>query len=463
MKILYIGGGYVGACSAAVAADSGHNVIVYDIDQEKIGKYSTYETGKIESCIFEEGLAELIIKNRNRLQFSSDLPGIQNQLDNIEAVFMCLPTPEKDETGETNLSYYEAAVKDLGQVLEARNAGEQSQYILIINKSTVPLGMNNRAQEILADLGVKNFGVGSNPEFLVEGKAVEGSIRPQRIVVGAWQEKDFKIFRDIYKRFADSPTTQYIEVNPREAEAGKLLANYTLFNRLAVCFDVVGRTCEQFDYLRFENVRKVLISDARIGNWGFYDSLYAGGSCFIKDARSLAYQLQSKGVATDLVSDALGANQRQLAMFLDRPEKELNYDWTGKKIGILGLAFKRDTDDIRNSAAIGVVDFLLEKNVAQIKAFDPVAGQNFRKHYQNNDKLEIVENQKQALAEVDVIFITTDWPEFRELNGSIKDVAGKNALLMDGRRMLQHRYEELSEAGLDVIAVGSPLIEAKTK
>lgn len=461
MKILYIGGGYVGACSAAVAADSGHNIIIYDIDQEKTRKYSTYKAEEIEACIFEEGLAELIIKNKTRLKFTDSLNEIKTELDTTQAVFMCLPTPEKDTTGETNLSYYEAAVKDLGKVLAQRNQGEQSQYILIINKSTVPLGMTNRAQEILEELGVKNFGIGSNPEFLVEGKAVEGSVRPQRIVVGAWEKKDFEIFRDIYKRFADSPTTQYIEVNPREAEAGKLLANYNLFNRLAVCFDVVGRTCEQFDNLHFENVRKVLISDSRIGNWGFYDSLYAGGSCFIKDARSLAFQLKEKGVAVDLVDDTLGANKRQLEMFLARPEKELNYDWAEKKIAILGLAFKRDTDDIRNSAAIGVVDFLLEKGVSEIKAFDPVASNNFKKYYQNEERLKIVESQEQALTEVDVVFITTDWPQFRELNGSMTKGLNTNALIMDGRRMLQHKYKELSKAGLNVIAVGSPLIKAE--
>ncbi len=353
MKILYIGSGYVGACSAAVSADSGHEVLVYDVDSEKIRRFNSMDKDLIESVLYENGLGEMIIRNSERIGFTNDLKKVREFTEQAEAIFMYLPTPEKDGTGETDLKYYDSAAESLAETLAKRNGGEQSQYVLIVNKSTVPVDMIGRTKEIMDGKGVRNFGVGSNPEFLVEGKAIEGSIRPERIVVGAETEKDFEIFRDIYKRFYISPTVKYIEVNPYEAAAGKLLANFVLFNRLSVCFDVVGRACEKLPNLDFENVRKILISDKRIGEWGFYDSIFAGGSCFIKDARSLKHQLDAKEAATDLIENTLKANVRQLENFLARPMKELGFDFKGQKIGMLGLAFKRNTNDIRNSGALG--------------------------------------------------------------------------------------------------------------
>lgn len=462
MKILYFGGGFVGACSAAVSADSGHEVLVYDINSELIKKLSSNDKDMIESALFENGLGEMIIRNANRIKFSDKIIDARNYIDETEAVFMCLPTPEKDLTGQTNLVFYENAASELGKLLVERNNKTQSQYVLLVNKSTVPIEMVNRTKEIMDSLGVVNYGVGSNPEFLVEGKAIEGSVHPSRVVVGAWNDSDFKIMRSIYSRFYDSPTVTYIEVNPFEAAAGKLLANYMLFTRLANCYDVVGRVCEKFDNLHYETLRKILISDSRIGEWGFYDSIFAGGSCFIKDARSLAYQIEAKDSVADLVKDTLAANQRQLDNFMARAEKELSHDWTGKKVGLLGLAFKRDTNDPRNSGSLGIVDFLLDKGVTMIKAFDPVAGTNFLKYYTDNkdkEKIILVDAEEKAMAGVDVLIIATDWPQFREIENKIKKNLPKGSLIMDGRRMLQYKYEDLAEFGYNIIAVGSPLIK----
>ncbi len=463
MKILYFGAGFVGACSAVVNADSGHDVLVYDINHELVNNLSSLKKDKIEFSLHERGLGDLIIKNQSKIKFTFDLAEVEKFIDFTEAVFMCLPTPEKDNTGETSLIFYETATKTLGKILTKRNNNNQSQYVLLVNKSTVPVNMVNQMKEIMDKLGVKNFGVGSNPEFLVEGKAIEGSTRQDRVVVGAWNEKDFAIFRNIYSRFVSSSNTEYIEVNPLEAAASKLLANYILFNRLANCFDVVGRICEKFDDLNFENIRKVLITDKRIGEWGFYDSLFAGGSCFIKDARSLFYQLKSQGVNTDIIDSILTANQRQLDNFLARPKDELNFDWHGKTVGILGLAFKRDTNDIRNSSSLKVTEFLFDQNVAQIKAFDPIAGNNYLKYFANNkdvSKINLIDSEIKAISGVDVLIIATDWPQFRKLSDVIKNNLAKGAIIMDGRRILQNKYEELAEAGYNIIAVGSPVIKA---
>jgi UDPglucose 6-dehydrogenase len=456
MKLLYIGSGYVGTASAAVSADSGHRVLVYDIDKKKIEKFSSFKKEEIESCLFEEGLVELLERNKDRLKFTAEKSEVGEFLNSADAVFMCLPTPEKDSSGETNMSYYESAANDLAELMAARNGGGQKGYILVVNKSTVPIKTSGRAREIMERKGVYNFGIGSNPEFLVEGKAVEGSIRPQRVVVGAWNEKDLSIFRDIYKRFYDSPKTEYIEVNPVEAETGKLLANYLLFNRLAACFDVVGRVCEKFDNLHFENIRNILISDSRIGSWGFYDSLYAGGSCFIKDSRSLSFQLKEAGADADMVDNVLAANERQISSFMERPEKDLLFDWTDKRVALIGLAFKRDTDDVRNSGSLKAAEYLFDKKIKSLEVFDPIAVNNFIKYFDDHaqkNKINKNSSESDAIKNSDVIIIAADWPQFRELAEAIKsDFKGK--LIMDGRRMLQHKYEELREAGFKIIAVG---------
>ncbi len=464
MKILYFGAGYVGTCSAAVNADSGHEVLVYDINQELIKKLSSFDKDTIESSLFEKGLGDLIVRNQTRIKFSHEFAEIEQFIDEVGAVFMCLPTPEKDSSGETDLSYYDKAARDLSKILVKRNSGEQNRYVLIVNKSTLPIEMVDKTKEILDSLGVKNYGAGSNPEFLVEGDAVEGSIRPPRIVVGAWTEKDFAIFREIYNRFVDAPNVAYLEVNPREAAAGKLLANYILFNRLVNCFDVAGRVSEKFSKIHYENLRKILISDSRIGDWGFYNSLYAGGSCFIKDARSLAHQLKNKNSATDLISDTLTANQRQLENFFMRAQTELNFSWQGKRAGLLGLAFKRDTNDIRNSSALGVTEFLFKAGIEQIKAYDPIAGSNYLKYFSGHDhfkKIILADSEIKAMSNVDALIIATDWPQFRGLPELIKDYLTKGSLIMDGRRMLQYKYYDLANLGYNIIAVGSPLIKAK--
>jgi UDPglucose 6-dehydrogenase len=458
MNILYIGSGFVGCCSAAISADSGHTTLVFDIDETKISKLGSGVHEQIESCIYEEGLPELLIRHRDRITFTSDYSKVESFADNCDAIFMCLPTPEIGETGESNLKYYNLAAEKLGEVLKTRNGGVQEKYIVIVNKSTVPIDMVDQTKEMMDRAGVKNYGVVSNPEFLVEGKAIEGSVRPDRVVVGAWEEKDFAVMRKLYDRFYSSATVQYIEVNPKEAAAGKLLANYYLFNKLAQCFDVIGRTCETFTDLHFENVRRLITSDDRVGNWGFYDSLYAGGSCFIKDARSLSHQLQTAGRDAALVNETYLANKRQLEMFMGRAERDGQIDWAAKKVALIGTAFKRDTNDVRNSASIDIMNFVQERNVAKVKVYDPAAIPMFRDIFPDSSTIEYSNHEFEAMKDVDVIIISTDWPQFRGLADMMMSEIDSKTLIMDGRRMLQHRYEDLRNAGFSIIAVGSPFI-----
>ncbi len=457
MNILYIGSGFVGACSASVSADSGHQTLVFDIDERKIKLLSSVDRDTIQSCLFEDGLGDLLIRNKERVEFTTDYGKVEDFLNDCDAMFMCLPTPEIGETGESDLSYYFNAAEKLAKSLIKRNNGKQEKYVVIVNKSTVPIEMVDRTQELMEKACVKNFGVVSNPEFLVEGKAIEGSIRPDRVVVGAWNEKDFEIMRQIYQRFSNSTTIKYIEVNPKEAAAGKLLANFYLFNKLAVCFDVIGRTCETFSRLGFENIRKILTTDPRIGGWGFYDSLYAGGSCFIKDARSLTHQLQTAGQNATIVNETYLANKRQLEIFLGRAEKDAGLNWAGKKVALLGLAFKQDTNDIRNSPSINIVNHLIEQQVGEVRCYDPVASEWFAKLFPASQQVKYFKSEEEAIDGADIIVIATDWPKFR----GVADLLLQNTarpLIMDGRRMLQSRYSDLKKAGFKIVAVGSKFL-----
>lgn len=461
MNILYIGSGFVGACSAAVSADSGHNVLVFDIDQKKIDMLGSKDRDTIEACLFEQGLGDLLVRNADRITFTTDYTKVEHALDTVDAVFMCLPTPEIGETGESNMQYYNAAAEQLAQALKKRNAGAQDKYVVLVNKSTVPIDTVDHTAHIMDEAGVKNYGVVSNPEFLVEGKAIAGSLKPDRIVIGAWSDNDFAVMRHIYQRFVDSPDVTYIEVNPKEAAAGKLLANFYLFNKVAVCFDVIGRTAEAFDDISFEKLRNILITEKRIGNWGFYDSLYAGGSCFIKDARSLSHQLQTAGHDAAMVNETYLANKRQLERFISRASKDAGFDWAGKNVALLGLAFKRDTNDVRNSPSIDLIRFIEERGAAQVTMYDPTATDMFAVEFPQNEKRAYVSHEFDAITHADVVIIATDWPQFRGLADVMIGECTNKPLIMDGRRMLQHRYVDLQDAGFDIIAVGSPFISGK--
>ena len=461
MNILYIGAGFVGACSAAVSAANGHTVLVYDIDQKKIDMLNSRNPGTIEACLFEQGLGALLVQYQSSIQFTTDYHKMEEFLNGCDGVFMCLPTPEIRETGQSDLTFYESALETLSAALLARNGGAQEKYVVLINKSTVPIGMARKVEQVLTSKGVKNYGIASNPEFLVGGKAVEGSLKPDRVVVGANNQKDFEIVRGIYHRFFGSTHTQYIEVTTTEAEAGKLMANFCLFQKVVMCFDVVGRTCEAFPDIRFEQMRQILTSDKRIGDWGFFDSIYAGGSCLIKDTRSLTHQLQAVGTNTDLIEQVYLGNERQLESFLSRFESETGQSWVGKKVALFGLAFKKDTNDVRNSASLKIASFLKEKAVAKLYLHDPVAISEFKKFFPEDKILSYVVEEAEAVREAEVVIIATDWPQYQTVADLFSADASSRLIIMDGRRMLVRAYDELQNKGYTIIAVGSPVMKGK--
>lgn len=463
MHLIYMGAGFVGACSAAVAADSGHKVLAYDIDRKKIARLSSDNPEEIRSALHEEGLAELILQHRDKLKFSCDEQELTAKLEVADAIFMCLPTPERPD-GSSDLSYFIKATERLGELLAKRNNGTQSKRVVLINKSTVPIQTVDLSHQLLDAKGVKNYGIASNPEFLVEGQAINDSIHPSRVVVGAENETDLITLRKIYQRFYDASTVAYIEMNPYEAAAAKLLSNTSLFAKLAYTFSVAGRLCEVMPHLNYEQVRKGITSDPRIGRWGFYDSLYAGGSCLIKDAQSLAYQMKEYGGNPDLILQYLQENENQVSRFVERAEEEAGFSYTGKRIALIGLAFKQSTNDTRHSGSLKVLRYLLGAGAAEIMAHDPAAMPECRALFDPEQdeiyqRISYHENEAAAIQGADAVIIGTDWPEFRTLADDILELCRPGTLVMDGRRLLSHRYADLTAAGMTVVAVGSPVMK----
>lgn len=458
MRIIVVGTGFVGLTHAAVCSEYGHEVFAYDIDAEKIAAYESGERAQIERYVNEPGLFEVIEENAGRyLFFTSDISDVIGETD---VIFMCLPTPPKRD-GSTDLSYYTNAADHLAEFLAARST---NQRVVLVNKSTVPIGSVRMLQQILSEHGVHNFGVASNPEFLPQGNAVEASRKPDRVVVGADTLEDFELLRRVYPQFVNHVRIRYIETTPETAEAIKYVANSLLLNYISFWNGVGGRLAETFDNIRMEDLKLGVTADGRISTWGSYVSNGAGGSCFGKDIQSLIYQLNRSGRSTDLLQAVYNINEFQKTYLIDRAVHEAGFSFNQKTIAILGLAFKKHTNDMRDSSALKVVESLLARGVASIRAYDPLAAEEAQRTWfnpENNhlfERITYYETAAEAIRGSDALFISTDWEEFRGLSGTIERTVKPPYLIIDGRRMVPD-HQILVNKGYEYLAVGSVLLK----
>lgn len=456
MKIIVAGTGFVGLTHAAVCSEYGHEVYAYDIDEKRIAAYKTAKRDKIEQYVNEPGLASVIAENINRyLFFTTDIEPI---IEGTDAIFMCLPTPPRPN-GSSDLSYYFKALEYIAPLLAKR---KDKRQIVLINKSTVPVGTGRQLEAILKKHNVPNAGIASNPEFLPEGDAVEKSRRPDRVVVGADTEEDFRIIRRIYSQFTNHVRISYVETTPETAEAIKYVANTLLLTYISFWNGVGARLGEAFPNVRMEDLKRGVTADNRISKWGSYVSNGAGGSCFGKDVQSLIYQFKINNQATDLLESVYEINEYQKTYLIDRAIQEAGVKLNQKTVALLGLSFKQRTNDMRDSSALKVVEALLARGVKEVRAYDPLALEE-AKHYFDPDKNHLFEkityheSVKDALQGSDMLFISTDWEEFRGLSRTIEQMVKPPYLVMDGRRMLPD-YNELAASGYGYIAVGSPYI-----
>ncbi len=453
MKVIVLGTGYVGLVHAAVCSEYGHEVYAYDNNQEKLNAFATGKPQEIERFVNEPGLVNVIRENLDRyLFFSSDLGEI---VEGTDAIFMCLPTPPNLD-GSTNLTFYDAAAEHLAELLSKR---KDKRRVVIVNKSTVPIGTARHLEQIMTSHRVKNFGVSSNPEFLAEGTAVMQARRPDRVVVGCDDHQDFNILRRVYSQFVNHVRIKYIETTPETAEAIKYVANTMLLTYISFWNGVGAKIGEKFSNVRIDDLRSGVTSDERISTWGSFVSNGAGGSCFGKDIASLINQLRKVNVSTKMLEASYEVNEFQKVYLVDRAITEAGFKFNNKTITVLGLAFKKHTNDMRDASSIKVIESLLGKGAARIQAYDPLANEAAQEVFDPTknilfEKIAYFDSAKDAIKGSDALFVSSDCEEFRGLSRTVENLVKPPYLIMDGRRMIPD-FDDLIDRNYTYLAVGA--------
>jgi len=428
MKIAVIGAGYVGLTSGTCFAELGNDVICVDIDKEKIDMLNN---GKIP--IYEPGLKELIDRNRkeNRLRFTTD---IKEAIKDSEIIFICVGTPPKNN-GEADLSYVEAVAKEIAEHMES--------YKVIVEKSTVPVETGEKVAETIKLNNKHNaeFDIVSNPEFLREGSAVNDTFSPDRIVIGTDSKKAADMMRKLYEPIK----APLIVTDIRSAEIIKHASNSFLATKISF-INAIANICEKTG-ADIEKVAEGMGYDKRIGKAFLNAGIGYGGFCFPKDSAAFMRIAEKYGYDFKLLKDVQEINEKQKEFFIKKIEKAL-WNLKDKKIGILGLAFKPNTDDMRFAPSIDIINYL-QKEGAKIKAYDPEAVENAKKLLKD---IKYCKDPYEAAESADALLILTEWNEFKELDlDKIKDLM-KNKLIIDGRNI--YKPEEMKKLGFSYISIG---------
>lgn len=460
MKIIVVGTGFVGLPHAAVLAEYGHEVHAYDIDAKRIAAYQTGDAETIERYVNEPGLVAAIQETKDRyLFFTSDITDV---VEGTDLFFFCLNTPPNRD-GSTDLSFYLNAGHTVASLLAKR---QDKKRVVLVNKSTVPIGTARVLENVMKEHNVENFGVASNPEFLAQGNAIDGSRKPDRVVIGADTEEDFQIIRRIYAQFVNHVRIRYLETTPETAESIKYVANNLLLTYISYWNGVGARLAETFPNIRMEDLKIGVTSDNRISTWGSYVSNGAGGSCFGKDIQSMIYQLNQAGRRTDLLQAVYNINEYQKTYLVDRAVHEAGFNFNQKSVALLGLAFKKRTNDMRDSAALKVVESLLAKGVREIRAYDPLAATAAQSYWFNPeknhlfDRIKYFDSAKEAISGSEAVYVSTDWEEFRGLSHTINTTVQPPYLVIDGRRMIPD-FQTLVDRGYDFLPVGGVFLPGK--
>ena len=422
-RITVIGTGYVGIVTGTGLADFGNRVTCADIDESKI---TMLNNGQIP--IYEPGLKELVDKNvrEGRLTFTTN---IDRAIRESEVVFVGVGTPSK-ETGEADLSAVEAVVHSIAENLDG--------YKVVVTKSTVPVGTNRWIRKsIIEKSGKTDFDVVSNPEFLREGKAVHDVFHPDRVVIGYESDRAKEIMADIYRALY-LIETPFLFCNLETAELIKYASNAFLATKITF-INQMANLCEEVG-ADVNKVAKGMGMDGRISGKFLHPGPGYGGSCFPKDTKALVEIGDQFGINMSLVREVISANESQKKRIVMKLERKLK-DLQGKKIGILGLAFKAETDDRRDSPAIVIVNELLAKG-AMVVAHDPEAEGNARKIF--GDSITYCSNEYEVMKDVDVLVITTEWNQYRSLDLEIAKKLMKGNFILDTRNIVDvHKAVDL--------------------
>jgi UDPglucose 6-dehydrogenase len=409
MNISIIGTGYVGLVSGACFASLGHHVICVDVDQKKVDKINNSI-----SPIYEKGLEKLLQKYKQNIEATTSY---EQAVQNSVITFICVGTPSLDD-GDIDLSYVDQATKAVASELKKK----EGFHSVIVKSTVVPGTTENHVvsliEQVSGKIAGKDFGVGMNPEFLREGVAVDDFLHPDRVVYGYGDERSRKLLAELYKDFS----CPIVETSVNVAEMIKYASNCFLAAKISF-INEIGNFCKHLG-IDVYDVADGMGLDKRIQRSFLNAGIGWGGSCFGKDTRALRAWAEKEGISNEMISGTIKTNESQPLQLITILKKHMP-DLSGKTVGVLGLAFKPDTDDIRDSRSIPLVDTLVNEG-ANVKAFDPKAMDNFKKLFSD---ISYCDSAKQVL-DADAVLIATAWEEFEKL-----DYSGK--LVIDGRRMLK--------------------------
>ena len=435
MNIAIVGTGYVGLVSGTCFSEMGINVTCVDVDEKKI---ENLKKGVIS--IYEPGLEDMVRKNiqAGRLNFTTDLADV---LDDVEIVFSAVGTPP-DEDGSADLKYVLAVAKAIGKNIK--------KYTVVVTKSTVPVGTAKKVKEtIQAELDKRGenvkFDVASNPEFLKEGAAIKDFMSPDRVVVGIESEKAKEIMSRLYKPFM-LVSDRLIFTDIPSAEMIKYAANSMLATRISFMNDIAN-LCELVG-ADVNMVRKGIGTDTRIGKKFLYAGCGYGGSCFPKDVKALIKTAQKVGYDMEVLQAVESVNEKQKSILFNKLMKHFNGDINGKTIAIWGLAFKPETDDMREAPALVLIDKIISVG-ASVKVYDPIAMPECKRRI--GDKVVYCKDMYEAVVDVDTLLLVTEWKEFRMPSLEVLNKTMKNKVIIDGRNIYD---KEMVESGFDYYKIG---------
>ncbi len=433
MKIAVVGTGYVGLVTGTCFAETGNKVTCIDIDQTKIDKL---KNGEI--TIYEPGLEKLFLRNlkEQRLHFTTNLAvGIAD----ATIVFLALPTPP-GEDGSADLKYILGVAEELGKIIK--------DYKVIVDKSTVPVGTAEKVKETIRKNFNGEFDVVSNPEFLREGVAVDDFMKPDRVVIGTSSERAKKVMGDLYAPFVRQGNP-VLFMDEKSAELTKYAANSFLATKISF-MNEIAQLCERMG-ANVDMVRRGIGSDDRIGKRFLFPGIGYGGSCFPKDVKALVHSAEQVAYKFKILHAVEQVNAHQKLHLVSKIQSFFNNEISGKHFAIWGLAFKPNTDDIREAPALEIIESLLSMN-ATVSVFDPEAMKNVQQIMGN--KLIYADNMYKALHNADALIIATEWSEFRTPDFDQMKAALKSNIVFDGRNLFEKQL--MQDEGFVYESIGRP-------
>lgn len=436
MNIAIVGTGYVGLVSGTCFAEMGVNVTCVDVNEEKI---NSLKNGLVP--IYEPGLDEMVLRNHRegRLNFTTDLTSC---LDNVDIVFSAVGTPP-DEDGSADLQYVLAVAREFGQNIK--------KYTVLVTKSTVPVGTAKKVKAVIREELEKRgvdvpFDVASNPEFLKEGAAIKDFMSPDRVVVGVESEKAKELMSKLYRPFMLN-NFRVIFTDIPSAEMIKYAANSMLATRISFMNDIAN-LCELVG-ADVNMVRKGIGADVRIGSKFLYPGCGYGGSCFPKDVKALIKTAEKNGYNMSVLKAVEEVNENQKHVLFNKLSKYYGGDLKGKTIAMWGLAFKPETDDMREATSLVTISLLLEAGCT-VRVYDPVAMNECRRRI--GDKVFYAKDMYDAVLDADALLMLTEWKQFRLPSWGVVNKSMKKPLIIDGRNI--YDVEELKQNGFEYYCIG---------